>query len=61
MARVVPILVLAVMFCTQVGCTISREIVDVAPPAQPRLENLEQNLTYTDPDEGRPDYIFASR
>jgi len=61
MARAVAILVLAAMFCTQLGCTISREIVDVAPPDQPRLENLEQNLTYRDPDDGRSDYIFPAR
>jgi hypothetical protein len=61
MVRRTLILVLCLVFCAQTGCTISREIADVAPPAQPRLESLEQNLTYRDPDDGRPDYVFPSR
>lgn len=40
------------------GCTISRAIVDIKPPHQPPLQQLDQNLAYTDPDEGRPDYII---
>jgi hypothetical protein len=40
------------------GCSISRHIVDVQPPDQPPLQNLEGNLDYVDPDQGRPDYIF---
>jgi hypothetical protein len=41
------------------GCRISRHIVDVEPPAQPSLRQLEQHLDYTDPDAGRDDYIFV--
>lgn len=39
------------------GCAISRRIVDIEPPDQPPLQNLERHLDYTDPDDGRPDYI----
>lgn len=41
-----------------VGCHISRRIVDIKPPPQPRLQNLESHLDYVDPDEGRPDYVI---
>ena len=39
------------------GCGISRHIVDINPPPQPHLQHLERHLDYTDPDDGRPDYI----
>lgn len=39
------------------GCKVSREIVDLKAPAdQPRLEKLEEHLTYQDPDAGKPTY-----
>ncbi|MBN2317302.1 MAG: hypothetical protein JXM79_25490 [Sedimentisphaerales bacterium] len=39
------------------GCQVSREIVDLTAPAdQPRLEKLEEHLTYQDPDAGKPTY-----
>ena len=39
------------------GCAVSREIVDLKAPAdQPRLEKLEEHLTYQDPDAGKPTY-----
>jgi hypothetical protein len=39
------------------GCKVSREIVDLKAPAdQPRLEKLEEYLTYQDPDAGQPTY-----
>ena len=40
------------------GCPMSRNIVDLQPrQGQPRLEQLERNLNYADPDAGRPDYV----
>ena len=39
------------------GCKVNREIVDLQAPAdQPRLEKLEEHLTYQDPDAGKPTY-----
>ena len=49
----------AILWCLA-GCSISRDIIEVAPPSQPRLGQLEQHLDYADPDEGRPDYIFVA-
>lgn len=40
------------------GC-VSRQMVLLEPPEQPALERLEEHLDYTDPDEGRPDYIIT--
>ena len=41
------------------GCTISRHIRDLEPPAdEPSLEQLDRHLDYTDPDDGRPDFII---
>jgi len=40
------------------GCRISRHIRDLPPVTRPPLPELESHLTYTDPDDGRPDYIF---
>jgi hypothetical protein len=39
------------------GCGPSRNIRDLQPPPQPRLEELESHLDYVDPDEGRPSYV----
>ncbi len=52
------LLVAAFLWCLA-GCTISRTIIDVAPPQQPSLQELEQHLDYVDPDDGRPDYIYG--
>jgi len=42
------------------GCTISRTIVELTPPAgQPALQELEGHLDYADPDAGRPSYVRA--
>lgn len=50
--------VLIVLACAT-GCTISHEIVEVEPPRErPSLQNLEQHLTYNDPDRGASDYII---
>jgi hypothetical protein len=40
------------------ACAISRHIVDIEPPPQPRLQELERHLHYEDPDDGRPDYVI---
>ena len=54
--RVSLVILLAAAACTA-GCTVSREIVELAPPPQPHLNDLEEHLDYVDPDDGRPDYI----
>jgi len=49
------LLIGAVLMST--GCEVSREIIDLKAPAdQPRLETLEDHLTYQDPDAGKPTY-----
>ena len=40
------------------GCSISRNIVEIDPPPQPSLTELEDNLDYTDPDTGEEDYVI---
>ncbi|KPK59010.1 MAG: hypothetical protein AMK73_08885 [Planctomycetes bacterium SM23_32] len=40
------------------GCSISRHIMDIQPPAQPSLQDLERHLDYQDPDDGEPDYVI---
>lgn len=53
------IVMLLVILPAMIGCTISRNIVDLQPVQQPTLQELEQRLDYTDPDNGRPDYIIT--
>jgi len=49
------VLIGAVLMST--GCEVSREIIDLKAPAdQPRLETLEDHLTYQDSDAGKPTY-----
>ena len=43
------------------GCSISRNIIDITPPPQPPLQDLDKHLNYVDPDEGRPTYVVPSR
>jgi len=42
------------------GCRISRNIRDLSPVTDPPLTELERNLDYSDPDDGRANYIFGS-
>ncbi len=53
------LILLALMAWCAGGCRISRHIVEVEPPPQPPLQQLEQHLDYVDPDAGRPDYVFV--
>jgi len=39
------------------GCHISRHIRDLEPVRRPSLTDLERNLTYVDPDDGRSTYL----
>jgi hypothetical protein len=39
------------------GCAISRHIEPIEPPPQPPLTELEDHLSYVDPDSGRADYV----
>ncbi len=49
------LLVLMALICS--GCAVTKEIVDLQTPTdQPRLEKLEDHLTYQDPDAGKPTY-----
>jgi hypothetical protein len=57
--RVKRLLLAAFVLAALVGCKISRNIVDLKPVRQPPLTELERNLTYTDPDDGRPDYVLT--
>ena len=41
------------------GCHISRHIRDLDPVRRPSLADLERNLTYVDPDDGRSTYLPA--
>ncbi len=43
------------------GCTISRHIVEIQPPDQPPLQQIEQHLDYQDPDAGQPDYVIVEQ
>ena len=52
------LIALLLMVLGVAGCSISRNIVDLTPPAnQSPLQELERHLTYHDPDAGRPDYV----
>jgi hypothetical protein len=53
----VVLLILLVGAAGMAGCTVAREIVELDPPSQPHLSDLERHLDYVDPDDGRPDYI----
>jgi hypothetical protein len=41
------------------GCEISRKIRDLEPVRYPPLNRLEEHLDYSDPDDGRPDYVHT--
>jgi hypothetical protein len=41
------------------GCRVSRDIRDLDPVTHPPLTELERHLTYTDPDDGRSNYILT--
>ncbi|MFO8007645.1 MAG: hypothetical protein R6V05_07925 [Candidatus Brocadiia bacterium] len=43
------------------GCGISRHIVEIPPPDQPSLQQIEQHLDYQDPDAGEPDYVIVEQ
>jgi hypothetical protein len=43
------------------GCGVSRNIVEVPPPRLPPLQELDRQITYTDPYAGRSDYIVPRR
>ena len=52
------VVLMAAICIGPVGCTISKNIIDVRPPPNmPPLQELEQHLNYHDPDAGRPDYV----
>ena len=53
-------LALLVLLWPAAGCRISRHIVDLEPTTGPSLQELERNLDYQDPDQGRADYIFPT-
>ena len=55
--RLRQIILLSAVLLAAAGCTVSRNIVDVRPPTQGPLQQLDQHLTYVDPQAGRPDYI----
>ncbi len=42
------------------GCSISHNIVDITPPKQPPLQDLDKHLDYVDPDRGRPSYVATN-
>lgn len=50
-----------VLLALSAGCTISRHIVEIQPPNQPPLQQIEQHLDYQDPDAGQPDYVIVER
>lgn len=56
--RLIPALALCLLLC---GCSLSRHIVAITPPAQPPLQELDKHLDYVDPDEGRPTYVVPGK
>jgi hypothetical protein len=56
--RIGRFIAIAVVLWALGGCRISRHIVELEPPPQPPLQQLESHLDYGDPDEGKPDYII---
>jgi hypothetical protein len=50
------VVTLAILFALG-GCSISHNIIDIKPPPQPPLQDLEKHLDYVDPDQGRPTYV----
>jgi len=47
------LLMLAAVLAGAAGCTVSRTIIEVQPPEQPPLQDLDRHLDYVDPDAGR--------
>ncbi len=58
--RRLAVTLLAAALAALTGCRISRHIVEIHPPPQPPLQELDDHLDYVDPDDGRPSYIIKS-
>ena len=52
------VIVVVLTGCWLAGCAVSKNIVEVRPPAsQTPLQDLERHINYNDPDAGQPDYV----
>jgi len=51
------LVVICASLCALAGCSTSRKIVNLPPLSQPPLQELDRHLTYTNPYDGRPDYV----